>query len=94
MSSRRIVLAITGFYAVGVIGGVISALNVVRLAEKHVDRGEEMTRWSIMQLVVGHFFVQYGHFVFILSSFIVLGLWVAVGVRSAFGHRSSHRGND
>ncbi len=53
-----------------------------------------MTRWSIMQLVVGHFFVQYGHFVFILSSFIVLGLWVAVGVRSAFGHRSSHRGND
>jgi hypothetical protein len=94
MSSRRIVLAITGFYAVGVIGGVLSALNVVRLAEKHVDRGEEMTRWSIMQFVVGHFFVQYGHFVFILSSFIVLGLWVAVGVRGAVRHRSPDRGND
>jgi hypothetical protein len=94
MSSRRIVLAITGVYAVGVIVGVISALNVVRLAEKHVDRGEEMTRWSIMQFVVGHFFVQYGLLLFILSSFIVLGLWVAVGVRGSVRHRSPERGND
>lgn len=94
MSSRRVVLAITGVYAVGVIGGGISVLNVLRLAEKHIDRGEEMSRWSIMQFVVGHFFVQYGHLLFILSSFIVLGLWVAVGALGAFRNRFPDRGND
>ena len=94
MSSRRIVLAFTGVYAVGEIVGVISALNVIRLAEKHVDRGEELTRWSIMQFVVGHFFVQYGHIVFILSSFILLGLWVAVGVLGAYRHRLPDRRSD
>ena len=94
MLSRRVVIAITGVYAVGVIVGGISVLNVLRLAEKHIDRGEELTRWSIMQIVVGHFFVQNGYFLLALSSFILLGLWVAVGVLGAFRHRFPDRGND
>ena len=94
MLSRRVVLTVTGVYAVGVIFGGISVLNVLRLAEKHVDRGEPLTQWSIMQFVVGHFFVRNGYFLFILSSFIVLGLWISVGVMGAFRHRSPDRGND
>jgi hypothetical protein len=94
MSSRRVVLAITGVYVFGVIVGGISVLNVLRLAEKHIDRGEALTQWSIMQFVVGHFFVRNGYFLFILSSFIVLGLWISVGVMGAFKRKLPDRGND
>ena len=94
MSSRRVVIAITGVYAVGVIVGGISVLNVLRLAEKHIDRGEQLTQWSKVQIVVGHFFVQYGYFLFLFPRLSCSGLWVAVGVLGAFRHRFPDRGND
>jgi hypothetical protein len=50
---------------------------------EHVDRGEALTRWSIMQILVGHFFVQNGYFLLALSSFVLISLWVVVGVHSA-----------
>jgi hypothetical protein len=94
MLSRRVVSAITGVYVVAVIVGGISVLNVLRLAEKHIDRGEELTRWSKAQIVVGHFFVQNGYFLLALSSFVLISLWVAVGVLGAFRNRSLDRGTD
>jgi hypothetical protein len=92
--SRRVVSAITGVYVVGVIVGGISILNVLRLAEKHIDRGEELTAWSKVQILGGHFFVQNGYFLLALSSFVLISLWVVVGVQSAFRQRSPDRGND
>jgi hypothetical protein len=44
--------------------------------------------------LVGHFFVQNGYFRFILSSFIPLGLWVAIAVLGALRYRFPDRGND
>ncbi len=94
MKAWKHLRAITGVYAIGVIVGCVSVLNVFRLAENHVDRGEALTRWSKVQIVVGHFFVQNGYFLFTLASSMVLGLWVVVGVLYAFRHRFSDRGND
>jgi hypothetical protein len=94
MLAQRVVLAISGIYAVGVIVGYASAVNVVRLAQKHVDRGESLTGWSKLQIMVGHFFVQNGYFLLTISSFILLGLWVAVGVLGAFRYRFSDRRTD
>ncbi len=62
MSSRRIAIAIGGVDAVGVIFGDLCALNVLRLAGKHIDRGEPLTKRSKMQVSVGHFFIQNGIF--------------------------------
>jgi hypothetical protein len=94
MLSRRVALAITGVYVVGVIVGGMSVLNILRLAEKHVDRGEALTQWSKVQILVGHFFVQNGYFLLALSSFVLISLWVAVGALGAFRHRSRDRGSD
>ena len=44
-----------------------------RRAEKHIDRGEELTQWSKVQILVGHFFVQNGYFLLALSLTIRLG---------------------
>ena len=94
MSSRRVMIAITGIYAVGVIVGGICVLNVFRLAEKHVDCGKPLTPLSIVQISVGHFLVRNGYFVLALSSLILLGLWVAVLVRDASRTRLPDVGND
>jgi hypothetical protein len=55
---------------------------------EHVDRGEALTRWSIMQILVGHFFVQNGYFLLALSSFVLTSPWVVVGVQGAFAYGS------
>jgi hypothetical protein len=77
-------------HAVGVIVGYLLALNVLRFAEKHIDREEELTRWSILQIEVGHFFFQNGYSLFILSSPIAVGLWVIFMVRAAFRGLNQH----
>jgi hypothetical protein len=94
MSSRRVVLAITGVCAVGVIGGGISVLNVLRLAEKHIDRGEELTPWSKVQILVEHFFVQNGYLLVGLSSCVLISLWVVVGFQGDLRYKFPDRGND
>jgi hypothetical protein len=94
MSSRRVVLAITGVYAVGVLVGYASVVNVLRLAQKHIDRGKALTGWSKVQIVIGHFFVQNGYLLLTISSISLLGLWITVGVRGAYRHSFPGRGND
>jgi hypothetical protein len=84
MRLLRVALAVTVAHGVAVIVGYVRSLSVLRLAEKHIDRGEEPTRWSIRQIEVGHFFVQNGYSLFILSSAILVGLWVIFMVRAAF----------
>ncbi len=94
MSSRRVMFVLTAIYAVGVILGGLCVLNVFRLAEKHIDRGEPLTQWSIVQISVGHFFVRNGYFVLALSWIILIGLWVAVLVRDASRTRLPDGGSE
>jgi hypothetical protein len=94
MSLLRVILALTIVHAVGVIAGVLLCLNVLRLAVIHLDRGEELTRWSRVRIIVGHFFVHHGYSLFIFSSSILAGLWVVYIVRATFRQKVSDRGND
>ncbi len=87
MSLLRVVITMTVVHVVGVIIGFLFALNLLRLSEKHIDRGQALTNWSRSQIIIGHFFMQNGYFLFILSSSIVVGFWIIFMVRSSSKQR-------
>jgi hypothetical protein len=72
----KILVGASALNALGVIGGFLAALNVLRLARIHVDGGVPLTRWAIVQIQVGHVFVQYGWILLALATAGLGTLWL------------------
>jgi hypothetical protein len=73
----KLLIGASALYALGVMGGFLAVLNVLRLARIHVDEGVPITGWVIVQLQVGHVFVRYGWLLLTLTTASLGALWLA-----------------
>jgi hypothetical protein len=87
----EILIGVSVLYVLGVIGGVLASLNVLRLARIHIDGGLPLTRWAILQIQVGHVFVEYGWLVFQVATMALGGLWFSFAVYAKVSNRVRYK---